>query len=143
MNRVGVMIAIALLESCGKTTSSPPASTKPTMTCGEIFAPPAGGELLCDEHVVPSTGVKDEIHWRSWGLPEPRTAYCDRYLDAARACNFGFTFKPPLCDVDDNKGRRAELFYNDKDESGGWPTCAKKPDAKHKTVIVVSEKHSP
>jgi hypothetical protein len=149
MVRIVVAVAgAALLVACGKTSSAPlpsPDKKAPVMTCEELFAAPAGGELLCDEHVVPTSGLKDEIHWRSYGLPEDRGLYCERYRDAAHACNFGFTFKPPACDVSDHKGRRAALFFKTPESVGGadYPRCARAPDAKHKTVVVISERASP
>src|SRR5579871_1799666 len=122
------MAAAFTLASCGKTsgasldsTANPASATSAaasSLNCDAVFAPPPGGDLLCDEHVVPTTGVKDEIHWRSYGLTEDRMHVCDRYLDAARACRFGFAFKPPACDVDDN-ARHAQVFFKDPQSWGG------------------------
>jgi hypothetical protein len=108
--------------------------------CDAIFAAPPGGDLLCDEHIMPTSGPKDEIHWRSYGLTDDRTTACDRYRTAANKCTFGVTFKPPLCNITDNATRRAELYPKD---STAYPHCSTAPAAKHKTVLIVSEKASP
>jgi hypothetical protein len=111
------------------------------MTCEQLFAAPPTGELLCDEHVMPSNDTRGEVHWRSWGLPEERHVYCDRYLAAAQSCGYGYAFKPPVCDVNDNKGRSVALFFSEPSSQGGanYPKCARVPLPRHKTVIVVSE----
>ncbi len=131
---LGIIVAI-VVGACGKT------SHPRLLSCEQLFAPPSKGELLCDEHVMPSNDVRGEIHWRSYGLPEERGAYCDPYINAAQSCGFGWAIKPPVCDVTDNKGRRVELFFGNPTGFGGadYPKCARAPDPKHRTIVVVSE----
>jgi hypothetical protein len=102
--------------------------------CDQLFEPPAGAELLCDEHVL----ARDvEIHWRSYGVAEARAAVTQRYRERAASCNVGIVTKPPLFMLSQGD-RRLETY-----EAGasGFPTCARPPGPGAKTVVIVSEKH--
>jgi hypothetical protein len=122
-------------SGAGAASTSPSADPSSVSACDAIFAEvPAGADRLCDEHVL---AADMEIHWRSYGLAEPRGAVNLRYRDRIRGCSLSVTTKPPLFDLSDARGRKLATY----ELAGGFPTCGVAPSASHKTVIVVSEKH--
>ena len=144
-------VTLLVIAACGCSRSgpreeAPPASAPapaPVATradastavdCKGLFSPPAGSELLCDEHVL-GTGM--EIHWRSYGSKEARALLESPYHSGATRCGHALVTKPPLFSVSDDAALRLELFEpSDK----GYPTCTTTPKAEHRTVIVISEK---
>jgi hypothetical protein len=110
------------------------AAPKPTEGCDQLFEPPAGAELLCDEHVMARAM---EIHWRSFAVAEERVAVNQRYRERAASCAVAIVTKPPLFSISQGN-RRLETY---EAGAGGHPTCEKAPGPGARTVVVISEKH--
>jgi hypothetical protein len=117
-------------------SATQPATQPPAESCASLFAPPPSSKKLCDEHVMSTDGT--EIHWQSYGHADDRYALWKPYHRLATKCGAGMTFKPPLLDVS-MKDKRLELFDTN---GGGYPTCSVQPGSEHKSVIIVSQKHS-
>jgi len=111
-----------------------PAPSADAQHCARLFEPPAGADLLCDEHVL---GGGAEIHWRSYGTTETRGQVDARYQRAADGCGASLVFKPPLFSIE--KG--ALRFETFEVESTVYPRCTKAPDPAHRAVVILSEKH--
>jgi hypothetical protein len=119
--------------------SAPPSSPVASLPadCGKVLEPPAGADLLCDEHVL---GSGAEIHWRSYGVADDRASVNQRFREAVGAlasrCSVGLVFKPPLFSIMGGD-RRLETF---EASDPSYPKCGKAPAPAHRTVIVVSDK---
>jgi hypothetical protein len=122
-----LVVGFALLV--GAAAAAPP----PTVGCEHLFEPPAGAELLCDEHVMARAM---EIHWRSYAVAEERVAVNQRYRARAASCAVAIVTKPPLFSISQGN-RRLETY-----EAGasGPPTCAKAPGPGARTLVIISEK---
>jgi hypothetical protein len=126
------------LEASAPSPSSAaaPSSAVSTPTCAGLFAPPPGAQPLCDEHVM---GNGAEIHWRSFGVAEPRAAVAERLRALLVSC--------PAASLVQEAPRFAIALGNARLETfeasdPSYPTCAMSPRPSTPTVVLVSEMHA-
>lgn len=103
------------------------APISPSPECEKLFEPPAGAVLLCDQHDLATDA---EIHWRSFGSSEARSALEKRYRELAGRCGAeasesGIAKGPFRLSVHDA-------------EPKGYPGCEKAPSSDHRTVVLIS-----
>lgn len=107
------------------------AAEPPADRCADFFDPPAGATKLCDEHVM---GEGAEINWTSWAVATSRWDTFTVYQTRARECGASTVSKPPILSISKDETR---LSVHDKDEPG-YPSCASKPGAGDRSVVVIS-----
>ncbi|MBK9000910.1 MAG: hypothetical protein IPM35_34755 [Myxococcales bacterium] len=109
--------------------SATPAATSPE--CEKLFEPPPGAVLLCDQHDLATDA---EIHWRSFGSSEARSALEKRYRELAGRCGAEVTSRPNELGIGKGPFR---LSVHDA-EPKGYPGCEKAPASGHLTVVLIS-----
>ncbi len=107
------------------------ATASPSAECEKLFEPPAGAELLCDQHDLATDA---EVHWRSFALREGRAALEKRYRELAGRCGAEVTSRPGELGIGKGPFR---LSIHDA-EPKGYPGCEKAPSSEHRTVVLIS-----
>ncbi len=136
--RVASLVCVIAVVGCSRraptatesSTASAAASAKAPDDCEHLFEPPAGAELLCDEHTM---GTNAEIHWQSYATNESRTDLDTRYRQSAQRCGVELETQPELTLT---KGT-TKLSTHDATPVD-YPSCDKKPGVSQPTVILIS-----
>lgn len=108
------------------------ASAKPEKTdCETLFEPPEGADLLCDQHDLATDA---EVHWRSFGSRDERSALEARYRGRAERCGAEVRTEPSGLTL--GKGPFRLSLHDASPKS--YPGCEKSPSGEHRTVVLIS-----